>query len=387
MTVFRGYLKIISKNMGVIITYTAIFLAISLLITALMPEKQKASFQAEKLNITIVDEDDSPISQGLTEYLSKTSNVTFSDMDKEELSRKLYARDTEYILRIPDGFGENFLEDNSLLDATKLPDSSAAFFVDSLVDGFLSTASSYIKAGYTQEEAVTKTLRALDVEPDVTIMDTGRLDENSRANYSYTFMYFPYLYVTLMIYCISFVLMAFSDREIRRRMLSSPISSTKQTLQAILAFSLVFLAFWSISLLMPLAMKNGADFYTSPLAGYYILNSLALLLVSVAIGFLVGSLVKSSEAVAAVSNIVGLGFCFLCGVFVPMEYLGKGVTQISQFLPVYWYETANEILATHTSLSAENLQQVLQSVGIQWAYALALIVVTLFVMKQKNREA
>jgi ABC-2 type transport system permease protein len=387
MTVFRGYLKIISKNMGVIITYTAIFLAISLLITALMPEKQKASFQAEKLNITIVDEDDSPISQGLTEYLSKTSNVTFSDMDKEELSRKLYARDTEYILRIPDGFGENFLEDNSLLDATKLPDSSAAFFVDSLVDGFLSTASSYIKAGYTQEEAVTKTLRALDVEPDVTIMDTGRLDENSRANYSYTFMYFPYLYVTLMIYCISFVLMAFSGREIRRRMLSSPISSTKQTLQAILAFSLVFLAFWSISLLMPLAMKNGADFYTSPLAGYYILNSLALLLVSVAIGFLVGSLVKSSEAVAAVSNIVGLGFCFLCGVFVPMEYLGKGVTQISQFLPVYWYETANEILATHTSLSAENLQQVLQSVGIQGAYALALIVITLFIMKQKNREA
>ena len=83
MTVFKGYLKIIRKNLGVIFTYTAIFLAISILITELMPEKQRDSFQAEQLNITIVDEDSSALSKGLTEYLSEICNVTETDMNKE----------------------------------------------------------------------------------------------------------------------------------------------------------------------------------------------------------------------------------------------------------------------------------------------------------------
>ncbi len=387
MTVFKGYLKIIRKNLGVIFTYTAIFLAISILITELMPEKQRESFQAEKLNITIVDEDSSALSKGLTEYLSEICNVTETDMNKEELTRKLYARSTEYILRIPEGYGENFLDGKAVLDTTKVPDSSAAYLIDGRINGFVKTAAAYIKAGYTQEEAADRTRRAMEVQPDVTVVDTGKIDENSRENYSYTFTYFPYLYVTLMIYCISFVLRAFSDREIHRRMLAAPVSATSQTLQAVSAFGILFLLFWLVSLLMPLATKNGSAFYTAPLAKYYILNSFALLLVSVAIGFLAGTLARNAEAVSAISNIVGLGLSFLCGVFVPMELLGKGVKKVSQFLPVYWYETANEVLATNTTLSSENLHTILQAVGIQAVYALALVIITLFIVKRRQQES
>ena len=35
---------------------------------------------------------------------------------------------------------------------------------------------------------------------------------------------------------------------------------------------------------------------------------------------------------------------FLCGVFVPLDIMGKGVKTVAHFLPVYWYEISNNLL-------------------------------------------
>ena len=43
-------------------------------------------------------------------------------------------------------------------------------------------------------------------------------------------------------------------------------------------------------------------------------------------------------------NTISLGMCFLCEVFVPMELIGDNVKIVAQFLPAYWYETANNLL-------------------------------------------
>jgi ABC-2 type transport system permease protein len=386
MSVFKGYLKIIQKNLSITVSYFALFLAISIMIVMMIPEKQTESFAAQRQQITVIDEDESVISKALIEYLSINNDVTETKMDKAELTRQLYARSTDYVLEIPEGFGENFASGDAVLNTTKVPDSSAGFYLDNMIEEFVRKASAFVNAGYTAEEAADRTLDAVTTKVDVTIVDTGKRDENSKPFYSYTFTYFPYLYLMLMITVIASVMLPFSNKEIRSRMLASPISSVSQTLQAAAAFCIQFIIMWLITLLMPLATK-GADFYTAPLAGYYVINSFCLLVVSSAIGFLSGSLVTTPVAVSAIANILALGMCFLCGAFVPMEYLGSGVKKLAQFLPVYWYETANNTLAENQTLSTASRSMIFQCYAIQLAFALAIFVVTLFIVKKKNQEA
>ena len=50
-----------------------------------------------------------------------------------------------------------------------------------------------------------------------------------------------------------------------------------------------------------------------------------MLLCALALAFLVGSLVKTSDALNGITNLLGLGMCFLCGVFVDMDLLSSGV--------------------------------------------------------------
>lgn len=68
MTVFKGYMKIIGQNRMLILLYVAIFFGCTLLFQS-TAGKSETSYQAEKLNIGIVDEDGGSLAESLTEYL------------------------------------------------------------------------------------------------------------------------------------------------------------------------------------------------------------------------------------------------------------------------------------------------------------------------------
>lgn len=53
------------------------------------------------------------------------------------------------------------------------------------------------------------------------------------------------------------------------------------------------------------------------------LNSLTLLLVGLALSFLLGTFITKEDILTALVNVVTLGMSFLCGVFVPLDIMGK----------------------------------------------------------------
>ena len=79
-----------------------------------------------------------------------------------------------------------------------------------------------------------------------------------------------------------------------------------------------------------------------------------------------------------------LGMCFLCGVFVPLDVLNKGVITVAQFLPVYWYEKANDMLADFGNITGSVRTEVLQAVGIQLVFAAAILCIAMAVSKKKR---
>ena len=92
MTVFKGYMKIIGQNRMLILLYVAIFFGCTLLFQS-TAGKSETSYQAEKLNIGIVDEDGGSLAESLTEYLGNLHHLIPVENDVSEIQEKLYYRE------------------------------------------------------------------------------------------------------------------------------------------------------------------------------------------------------------------------------------------------------------------------------------------------------
>ena len=70
-----------------------------------------------------------------------------------------------------------------------------------------------------------------------------------------------------------------------------------------------------------------------------------------------------------------------------MDLLSSGVRKAAQFLPVYWYETANEILMDYGEIPGDIRNRLAGAIGIQLVFAAAFVCVTLAVAKKRQRSS
>lgn len=167
-------------------------------------------------------------------------------------------------------------------------------------------------------------------------------------------------------------------------MKASAVPARRQSLEGFAASGVLAISLWLIATLAALVLYS-REFLNNSAAGWYLINSFALLLVSLSLAYFVGTLVKTSDALNGIVNILGLGMCFLCGVFVEMDYLSGPVRKAAQFLPVYWYESVNTLLARYGDSAGNVMTQILSGIGIQVLFAAALVCLTLAAAKRKER--
>ena len=180
-----------------------------------------------------------------------------------------------------------------------------------------------------------------------------------------------------------YILMAFKKGDIQKRMEASAISVRHQSLEGLLAMGVIGAILWLLGIL-GVVLMYGNTFLNSELCGYYIANTLLMLVVSLSLSYLIGMFIPNSNILSGVANIVSLSMCFLCGVFVPMDVMDKSVLKVAQFLPVYWYEQVNEILSRHHSLTPELLGKVRIDMGIEVLFAATFVCLILVVSRYRK---
>ena len=67
-----------------------------------------------------------------------------------------------------------------------------------------------------------------------------------------------------------------------------------------------------------------------------------------------------------------------------MGYMNPSVRKVAMFLPVYWYEKANDLLTGFGSITGTVRVEVLQCIGIQFVFTVALVCVTMALAKKKQ---
>ena len=103
MTTFRVFFLVMKKNIGTVMLYVGIFLALCIFFTA--SDNDMGNFEVSKAAVGISDEDKSQISQALVDYLSETQKVCALSSKKDKMTDALFNGDVEFIIVIPERFG------------------------------------------------------------------------------------------------------------------------------------------------------------------------------------------------------------------------------------------------------------------------------------------
>ena len=111
------------------------------------------------------------------------------------------------------------------------------------------------------------------------------------------------------------------------------------------------------------------------------LNSVVYALICLSISFFLSSFIKSVNTVNIFSNAFGLGSAFICGVFVPRQFLADGVLKAGRFFPAYWYVNNEEAFS---NLSAASSFSIIQNYGIQLLFAVTFMVLAIVICSKKK---
>ena len=113
------------------------------------------------------------------------------------------------------------------------------------------------------------------------------------------------------------------------------------------------------------------------------LNSFVYIIATAGIAMIIAQFDLSDNGITAISNIIGLGMSFLCGVFVPQELLTGGVLALGRLFPAYWYTKANNMLFGMSG-GVFSTKEYLICIGIEALFAVAFFAVAALLVKQKR---
>ena len=384
MIVFKGFLILVKRNLEIGFLYLAIFMTICIMVQLMTKGEGMNQFQEESLKIAVIDRDGGRLSESIKEYLGEKHQLVNLEDDKTVIQENLFYRNIFYVVTIPEDFEQKYLKEGERLKTTKVPGTFSAYYIDQQIDAFLNEVRILKSGGFSTEEAIKEAMRIGKLDTEVTMIDKNG-HGGQMAPHAYLFQFLPYLFLAVLCYIIGFVMIAYRKEDVRRRILCSSVSLRTQNAGLVAGYVVVGVVFWFICMLLPMILYR-KEFLQDHNLPYYLLNSFVMVLVALSISFIVGVLVEKETIVNAATNVISLGMCFVCGVFVSMSMLSEGVRKAAHFLPVYWYEAVNEIIGNNVQFTAAQSAAVWGGIGIQMIFAVFFLSVGLVASKYKARE-
>lgn len=383
MQVFKAFFKITQKNMTANIIFVLIYLGITIAVSNAMPGQMEKVFSKASLNIALDNQDDGLLGEALSRYLGDNNQIKPVPEGERALQDAMYYQEIDYVLIIPADFTEKFIagEREGLLEETIVPGSTSASLVRSEIEGFLKTVSMYLDTGFEMERALELAAEDLQKEANVEFLD-GNEEEALGGGY-YFFNYLPYVFTCMMILGIGFVLRTFGNKDLSARNKCSAMPFLKQNAQLVLGCLVFMTAVYLIFMVMACVFVEH-DYMFSIKGALSMGNALVFSICALSVAWLVAQFAKSVVALNAFSNLFGLSFCFLGGVFVSTDLMSEGTKQVAKFVPSYWYVNANREIQNVAGFSSAG--QVYQSYFIVLMFAAAFFVIGLFIRRMKLRE-
>ena len=379
MTVFKTILKILNKLKGMIILYTAILVAITALNQT--SGNNMTNFEDSKPSVLIVNKDsEDNIAKGFEDYISKHSEIKDIDTkDEDKINDAIFYRDVNYVIYIPKDFGKNLLDGkNPSLEYKSCGDEYSSY-AQMMVEKYIKTVLIY-KDYYSGAELISKVNKVVDKDTKVYMKTT--LDTSKLSSMTQYFNILNYALLAGCVYCISMILASLNDETVRKRTIISSFNYKKYNRIVLLSNSIVIFAMWILYMILALILFKDLIFSSNGLG--YVINSFVFTICSLTIGFLIGNITQNKNAIGGIVNVIALGTSFLCGCFVPFEYMPDYVLKIAHILPTYYYVANNQLIKTMEVFNFESIKPLLINGAVIVISSFIFVAVTNYVSKRKQ---
>ena len=211
-----------------------------------------------------------------------------------------------------------------------------------------------------------------------TKVDTGSL---RKLDSYYNFASYSFLATLLFIICL--VLSSFKGDHVSKRITVSSMDYKKHDRMLLLSNCMYSLLIWLLYVGISIIMVGSIALTKFGLL--YMLNSLVFVIMATSLAFLIGTVVKSKNAINAIVEVIALGSSFLCGAFVPMDYIPDTVLKIAHIIPTYYYASNNELIAKLEKINFETLTPYFKNIAIVLAFGIVFIIVTNVITSKKRK--
>lgn len=342
-----------------------------------------SSFKDVKPKVAIVNRDDSIFSVGLVDYIA--ANTDLVEIKDSDMARKeaIYFQTASYIYEIPDNFGDDVFAGKSPIISTMQIESSDAAQARMLAENYIRLAGARIATGMSQAEVVAGIKEDLS-KANTTVDVRGSTNTTSLYKVEFFYNFTSYVVLALCTTIISTSMIIFTSRNIKRRNYISPLSYEKITGQLFLGNSIFVLGIWLLFVSASCILYPDAMFTLNGLL--YALNLFVFSILALSIGFIIGNFIKSKNAVGGITNVIALGSSFLCGVFVPQQFLGESVLNIARFIPSFWYVKSNSLIYKLSDFEPTSISAILINMLIILGFAVVIFIVTIVSGRIKQKE-
>lgn len=379
MIVFKTILKILNKLKGLIILYTIMLISVTLVNQT---SGNVDSFEEVKPSVIIVNNDKSKngVTNHFIKYLENHMEVKDIDIGNEEkIDDALFYRDVSLVVYIPDGFGNDLLDSKDVSVEYKISGDKGSSYGKMLVQNYFDSFNIYNNY-YDGDELFDRLDNALNL--DVNVEVKSKIDTNSLSRMARFFNFLNYAILAGCVYSISMILASLKSENVRKRTIVSSYDYKKYNRIVLEACSIVIIGMWILYMILALIIFK--DLFISMNGLWYVINSFVFSLCSLCIGFLIGNITQNKGAISGIVNVVSLGSSFLCGCFVPFEFMPDYVIKIAHIFPTYYFVINNEALKVMDNFSLSSVSPLIFNMGIVLIFGVCFVIITNYVSKKKQ---
>ncbi len=377
MIVFKAFLKVLRAHLFPIIIFTG-FLVLFTVFNISSSDNSIPDFSDSKVRIAIINKDEEVgITKTLIDYLNANTEVVKIKDDKDSLDDALFYREINYVVEIPANYRNNILNDRPVKLIVKGTKTYQASLAEVILNRFTKVLNSYNQVYDKESEIIELVNETLTFKPIAQITSHINNDKLEKVNFYYNFINYSLLAGCVYVICV--ILVSFKEKGVLKRILISGMKYQTHNRYLLFANALLTFFLWLIYVLLSILLLGDVMFTSNGL--FYILNSFIFSICALSIAFLIGSLIKNKNSITGIINVVALGSSFLCGAFVPMEYLPDSLIKVVHILPSYWYIKTNETLKTMELFNVSTITPLINGMLIMLAFSLFFIIVTKFISK------
>lgn len=380
MTVFSTILKILNKLKGMLILYTVMLVSITAINQT--SGNKVTNFEESKPDMLIVNNDSkNDITDGFVDYIKKHANIKDIDTsNQDKINDAIFYRDVNFVIYIPENFGKDLKEGKEPSLKYKETGDEYAAYSRMLVEKYIKTVKTY-KDYYSGSQLIEKVNNI--VGNDTKVQVKSSLDTSKMSTMTVYFNFLNYALLAGCVYCITMILASLKQENVRKRTIVSSFNYRKYNRIVLFSNAIVIVAMWILYMILSLILFKDSMFTANGLA--FVLNSLVFALCGLSIGFLIGNITTNKAAIGGIVNVVALGTSFLCGCFVPFEYMPDYVLKIAHILPTYYFVANNQLIKTIESFNMDTLKPIFINVGVVLAFTVVFVILSNYISKKKQR--